>query len=358
MSFDVTYADVLAVYKHVHVCAVTYQCKGKSTLFEHCLFFVGKVSVVLIHRVTIGVAHPPFVSSESIPGKVGDIIFASFIISIAVPFDDAGGFNYNTYIFFTESYKCALYFICVGLFEIGCNCNLIKSVNRRVHNRASQSGNGCFAVYVLFGATLFPAENVVIHKADILQRNVHFDRFVFGNFDFVLAFLVAALAYIKSVLSYGTLHCVCACRLVNGKVFYCDFFTFGVGHLDCYAVTACRCSTPFDKTDNTVKSAVFNRHLDCVSANVALAVFVFVLVRFDRCRILDVVHFAVVPVVCFVRTDLGVLVRLDAAVVLDIVFWAILPVIGVVKADFGEAVSVTITSRQNTQTEYYAQHYK
>ena len=97
-----------------------------------------------------------------------------------------------------------------------------------------------------------------------------------------------------------------------------------------------------------------------MSANVALAVFVFVLVRFDRCRILDVVHFAVLPVACFVGACLGVLVRLDAGVILDVVFFAILPVIGSVKADFGEVVSVTIdiTSRQNTQAKYYAQHYK
>ena len=228
-----------------------------------------------------------------------------------------------------------------------------------MHNRVSQSGNGCFAVDVTFPYVVVPAEKVLSHKVDVLQRNVHCDRFVFGNFDFVRDFVVAFFAYFKCVLSYGTLHCVCACRLVKGKVFYCDF-TFGVSHLDCYAVAACRCGTQLDKTDNTFESAVLNSHLDCVSANVALAVFVFVLVRFDRCRILDVVHFAVLPVVCFVRACLGVLVRLDAGVVLDVVFFTILPVIGSVKADFGEAVSVTIdiTSRQNTQAKYYAQHYK
>ena len=359
VGFDVTYADVLAVYEHVHVCTVTYQCKRKSTRLEHCLFFVGKVSAVLIRRVTFGVAHKPLTQTEVIPGKMGDIIFASCIPRVAVPFDASAIFNGNPDVFFTESYKCALHLGRVGLFEVGGNRNPVKRIDRRVHNRVSQSGNGCFAVDVTFPYAVVPAEKVLSHKVDVLQRNVHCDRFVFGNFDFVRDFVVAFFAYFKCVLSYGTLHCVCACRLVKGKVFYCDF-TFGVSHLDCYAVAACRCGTQLDKTDNTFESAVLNSHLDCVSANVALAVFVFVLVRFDRCRILDVVHFAVLPVVCFVRACLGVLVRLDAGVVLDVVFFAILPVIGSVKADFGEAVSVTIdiTSRQNAQAKYYAQHYK
>ena len=357
VGFDVTYADVLAVYKHVHACTFTHQCKRKSTFFKHCLFFVGKVSAVLIRRVTVGVAHKPLAQTEVVPGKMSDIIFASCIPRVAVPFDAAVVFDGNPNVFFTESYECALHLGRVGLFEIGCNRNPVKRIDRRVHNRVSQSGNGCFAVDVTFPYAVVPAEKVLSHKVDVLQRNVHCDRFVFGNFDFVRDFVVAFFAYFKCVLSYGTLHCVCACRLVKGKVFYCDF-TFGVSHLDCYAVAACRCGTQLDKTDNTFESAVLNSHLDCVSANVALAVFVFVLVRFDRCRILDVVHFAVLPVVCFVRACLGVLVRLDAGVVLDVVFFAILPVIGSVKADFGEVVSVTITSRQNTQAKYYAQHYK
>ena len=231
-----------------------------------------------------------------------DVVFASYLPGIAVPFDAAVRFNDNPYVFFAESYKCALHLIRVGLFEIGRKRNFIKQFCRRMHNRAAQSGNGCFAVCILLDATLFPPENVILGKVDIFQRDVHRDRFVFGNFDVILDGSVAVFSYLKRVLAYGAFHCVCARRFVEGKIF--DFcFAVGADYIDGYAVAACRRIASFGKADGSVKRAVLNygsRHLDIVSANVAFAVFVFVLVRFYRSRIFDVVLFAILPVICVV----------------------------------------------------------
>ena len=201
-----------------------------------------------------------------------------------------------------------------------------------MHNRAAQSGNGCFAVCILLDATLFPPENVKLGKVDIFQRDVHRDRFVFGNFDAILDGSVAVFSYLKRVLAYGAFHCVCARRFVEGKIF--DFcFAVGADYIDGYAVAACRRIASFGKADGSVKSSVLNygsRHLDIVSANVAFAVFVFVLVRFYRSRIFDVVLFAILPVICVVETDFGKTV----------------------------SVIVAVTSQQRTQAQRYTKHYK
>ena len=126
-----------------------------------------------------------------------------------------------------------------------------------MHNRAAQSGNGCFAVCILLDATLFPPENVILGKIDVFQRDVHCDRFVFGNLDAILNGFITVLSYLKRVLAHGALHCVCARRFVEGKIF--DFcFAVGTDYIDGYAVAACCRIASFGKADGTVKRAVLN----------------------------------------------------------------------------------------------------
>ena len=209
-------------------------------MFEHCLFFVGKVSAVLIHLATVGVAHPPFVWSEFVPGKMSDIIFASFSPRVAVPFDAAVGFDNDPDVFFTESYECALQLTRVGLFEISCKRDLVKRIDRLVHNRVSQSGNGCFAVDVTFFYVVVPTENVLICKVvDAFQRD--FLSKVVVNRDLCLVAVVR-----QGVCAFGNLTLQFASDKVKFVIEKCVFqFNFTVGQSDRPALRV----TGFKSTD-------------------------------------------------------------------------------------------------------------